>query len=121
MKGRRSKLLRAFVADIERAERWTQADAAFFKRLGEGYPHEVREPVFCWLWANHDQVHQVRHWQGGSIARIGGEGIAQMMREEGMVGSHGDPPNANSVRRVWARVCQEKEERAAREAAKLDR
>jgi hypothetical protein len=113
MKDRRSKLLRAFVADIERAERWTKADEALFKRLGEGYPYEVREPVFCWLWANYDQVHQLRHWQGGSIARIGWEGIAQMMREEGVVGSRGDPPNANSVRRVWGRVCRKIEARAA--------
>jgi hypothetical protein len=44
-----------------------------------------------------------------------------MMREDGVVGSRGEPPNANSVRRVWARVRQDKEERAAREAAELDR
>ncbi len=121
MKDRRSKRLRAFVADLERAERWTKADTAFFDRLREEYPYGVREPVFCWLWVNFDQVHQVRYWQGGRLARIGWEGIAQMMREDGVVGSRGEPPNANSVRRVWARVCQDKEERAAREAAELDR
>lgn len=121
MKDRRSKLLRAFVADLERSARWTKADEAFFKRLEEEYPYGVREPVFCWLWVNFDQVFQVRHWQGGRLARIGWEGIAQMMREDGVVGSRGEPPNANSVRRVWARVCQDKEERAAREAAELDR
>jgi hypothetical protein len=121
MKDRRSKRLRAFVADLERAERWTKADAAFFDRLREEYPYGVREPVFCWLWVNYDQVHQVRYWQGGRVARIGWEGIAQMMRDDGVVGSRGEPPNANSVRRVWARVCQDKEKRAAREAAELDR
>jgi hypothetical protein len=121
MKDRRSKLVRAFVADIERAERPTKADEAFFKRIWEGYPYEVREPVFCWLWANYDQVHQLRHWRGGNIARIGWEGIARMMREDGVIGSRGDAPNANSVRRVWARVCREKDEREAREAAKRDR
>jgi hypothetical protein len=121
MKDRRSKRLRAFVADIERAERPTKADAAIFKRLSEGYPYEVREPVFCWLWANYDQVQQVRHWRGGNLALMGWEDIAKMMREDGVIGSRGDPPNANSVRRVWARVCQKKEERDPREAVKTGR
>jgi hypothetical protein len=56
MKDRRSKRLRAFVADLERAERWTKADTALFDRLREEYPYGVREPVFCWLLVNYDQV-----------------------------------------------------------------
>jgi hypothetical protein len=32
---------------------------------------------------------------------------------DGVTGSRGNPPNANSVRRVWDRVCQDKEERNA--------
>jgi hypothetical protein len=118
MKDKRSKRLRDFVAEVERAERPTKADEAFWKRVSEGYPYQVREPVFCWLWANYDQVQQVRHWRGSNLALMDWEDIAKMMREDGVIGSRGDPPNANSARRVWARVCQDKEERRAREAAK---
>ena len=38
------------------------------------------------------------------------------MVEDGVKGSRGEPPNANSVRRVWGRVCRDKADRDAREA-----
>jgi hypothetical protein len=113
MKDRRSKLLRAFVADIERAERPTKADEAWIARPSL-YPFGIRDAVFCWLWANYDHVAQMR---GGVPPRLGWEGFAAIMREDGVIGSRGEPPNANSVRRVWARVCREKEEQEAKKAA----
>ena len=38
------------------------------------------------------------------------------MALEGILGSRGEPPNANSVRRVWDRVVRDKERREARKA-----
>ena len=116
MKDRRSKLVRALVDDLERAERPTKWDAAFFTRLPP-YPYGTRDAVFCWLWANHEQLDQLLHWKGTRVARIGWEGIVTMMREDGVIGSRCQPPNANSARRVWGRVCREIEERAARQSA----
>ena len=69
-------------------------------------PCRLREPVYAWLWANMAQVTKARrptvgynpmHWSA----------IARIMEFEGIKGSRGEPPNANSVRRVWGRVCQD--------------
>ena len=37
-----------------------------------------------------------------------------IVAEDGILGCWGKPPTANAVRRVWCRLCREKEERAAR-------
>ncbi len=64
-----------------------------------------RQPVFCWLWANHREVTEQRRRLDG----LTWEGIAKIMEKDGRVGSHGKPPNGHSVRRVWDRVCKEVE------------
>jgi len=59
------------------------------KTLGT-YPYNNREAVFCWLWANYDEVMEARErW------RVGWEGIAYIMREDGVKGWKGEPPTAN--------------------------
>jgi hypothetical protein len=118
MPDRRSKVLKALAADIERADRPSAADKAIFAKLSAQYPHLTREPVFCWLWDNHEQVDELRNWRGTGLARVGWDELAKIMAEDGVVGSRGLPPNGNSVRRVWARVQRNKAERAKRESAK---
>jgi hypothetical protein len=89
------------LAEVTRSERWTRADEAWFKRPRE-YPIERRQPVFCWLWANHHEVTELRRKMF-----LGWQQIADIMRNDGVVGSRGAPPNANAVRRVFGRVCLE--------------
>ncbi len=78
-------------------------------------PCRYREPVYAWLLANFDKVVRALQprngWNGMQWAEI-----AHIMTLEGIVGSRGDPPNANSVRRVWVRVCRDKAKREAKEA-----
>jgi hypothetical protein len=75
--------------------------------LVTGWPFNCREPVFCWLWANHIEITELRRRLDGPTW----EGIATIMREDGVVGHHGLPPKGNSVRRVWGRVCRKVEAR----------
>jgi hypothetical protein len=86
--------------------------------MAADYPHMTREPVFCWLWDNYEQVEQLRSWRGTGLARIGWDELAKIIAEDGVVGSRGLPPNGNSVRRVWSRVRQDKMERAEHANAK---
>ena len=44
--------------------------------------------------------------------------IARITVIDVVVGSRGAPPNANSVLRVWDRVCQNKEEQDGRKAGR---
>ncbi len=48
-----------------------------------------------------------RHW-------LSWDTIDLIIAEDGILGRWGKPPTGNAVRRVWGRVCQEKEERASR-------
>ena len=75
-------------------------------------PTSGKEPVYTWLWVNFDQVLKARtRWDG-----LRWDAIARVMTEDGILGSRGEPPNANSVRRVWDRVVRDKERREARKA-----
>ena len=75
-------------------------------------PCNWRKPVYAWLLANHDRVLVARtSWDG-----LSWEAIAQVMTEDGILGSRGELPNANSVRRVWDRVVRDKEKRDAWDA-----
>jgi hypothetical protein len=67
-------------------------------------PCRWREPVYAWLLANHAKVVKARQPRNGWNG-MKWEEIARIMALDGVVGSRGDPPNANSVRRVWDRVC----------------
>lgn len=81
--------------------RRTKADEAFIKAMTD-YPHNRREAVFCWLWVNHEGVHEmVERW------KCSWHGVAKVMELDGVVGSRGAPPTGNAVRRVWGRVCRE--------------
>ena len=120
MKHRKSKTLVNAVAEIEKihrgmglSKREERSWLAHMAKAEAEYPFNVHEPVFCWLWVNHDEV---------ALLRIGGlrwtwYGIAKTMQEEGVKGSRGEPPNSNSVRRVWGRVCLDVERWRARKAA----
>lgn len=116
MKHRKSKALVSAVAEIEKIHRGmglTKQEEASMAKMRAEYPFNVREPVFCWLWVNHDEV---------ALLRVGGMrwtwyGITQAMLEDGVKGSRGEPPNPNSVRRVWGRVCLDVKQWAARRAA----
>jgi hypothetical protein len=108
MKDRKSKLLRGVLVEINKPRFQTKADRDLLARLTD-YPFNFREPVFCWLWANHAEVLNLRtRWDG-----LTWESIASIMREDGVLGHHGQPPTANAVRRVWGRVCREIEARDA--------
>jgi hypothetical protein len=80
-------------------------------------PCRWREPVYAWLLANHAKVVKARQPRNGWNGMEWDE-IAHIMVLDGVVGSRGDPPNANSVRRVWGRVCQDKERWEERKAAR---
>jgi hypothetical protein len=114
MRNRKSKLLRDVIADMDQV--LEKAKARKFVLRGPVYPFNCREAVFCWLWANHAEVTNLRtRWD-----YITWKGIAMIMQEDGVKGWKGEPPNANSVRRVWGRVCREVEEREAWEATELE-
>jgi hypothetical protein len=106
MKDRKSKLLRDVLTELNRPRFQTKADRDLLA-LVTNWPFNVREPVFCWLWANRAEVAELR----GRLDGPTWEGIATIMREDGVVGHHGLPPNGNSVRRVWGRICQKIEAR----------
>ena len=78
-----------------------------------------RSTVYAWLWANMAQVanarrsmigHNPMHWPA----------IAWIMDCEGIKESRGEPPNANSVRRVWGRVCRDFERHESPKEAARD-
>lgn len=107
-----SKLLANAVAEMNKPE---------FPGSGRGLreflsdPCNWREPVYAWLLANLERVLKVRYPK--SRNPMTWCEIARIMELEGVKGSRGDPPNANSVRRVWHRVCADFKARVAREEA----
>ena len=110
MKDKRSKLLRAVVAEINKPHRTTAAERRMFEQMAD--PSNWREPVYAWLWVNQAEVLDLRtRWDG-----LSWKGIVRIMVEDGVKGSRGEPPNANSVRRVWGRVCRDKADRDAWDA-----
>lgn len=106
MKDRKSKLLRDVLTELNRPRFQIKADRDLLA-LATDWPFNCREPVFCWLWANHAEVTELRRRLDGPTW----EGLATILREDGVVGHHGLPPNGNSVRRVWGRVCRKIEAR----------
>ena len=115
MKDRTSKRLATLQAELDKQRAGTPRQrrlmAKLLEHLGD-YPFNTRDPLFCWLWANHAAVADMRQrWD-----RVGWDGIAQVAGLDGIKGSRGEPPNANSVRRVWTRVCREIEEDGKRKA-----
>ncbi len=70
------------------------------------YPCRSRKPVDTWPLANHVKVIKARQHRNGWNGLQWGE-IARIMALDGILGSRGEPPNANSVRRVWDRVVRE--------------
>ena len=96
----RSKLLEA--TNVERAKcRYRKISKAEWDDIFD--PCRWREPVFAWLLANWEQVFKARTRLEMS-ARLEWKDIARIMELDGVKGSRGEPPNANSVRRVWDRV-----------------
>ena len=96
----RSKLLEA--TNVDRAKRrYRKISKAEWDDIFD--PCRWREPVFAWLLANWEQVFKARTRLEMS-ARLEWKDIARIMELDGVKGSRGEPPNANSVRRVWDRV-----------------
>ncbi len=112
----RSKLLAAAVAERDKP-RFRHMSRKEWDEVFD--PCRSREPVYAWLLANHAKVIKARQHRNGWNGLQWGE-IARIMALEGILGSRGEPPNANSVRRVWDRVVRDKEERDARKAARSD-
>ena len=71
-------------------------------------PCRWREPVYAWLWANWEQVAKARMHQN-RWNRLHWQQITRIAELDGIKGSRGEPPNANSVRRVWDRVVRDLE------------
>ena len=108
----RSKLLAAAVAERDKP-RFRHMSRKEWDEVFD--PCRSREPVYAWLLANHAKVIKARQYRNGWSGMQWSE-IARIMVLEGILGSRGEPPNANSVRRVWDRVVQDKEGRDARKA-----
>jgi hypothetical protein len=109
----RSKILAAAVTQRDKPP-WPRLSRAELDQISD--PCGWREPVYAWLLANHGAVVRARQHRNG-WNRMHWAEIARIMDMDGVKGSRGEPPNANSVRRVWARVCRDKEDRAAGTAA----
>lgn len=101
---KKSPHLTALLKHWNTPRRQTKADEAFIRRITD-YPHNRREAVFCWLWVNHEEVHEmIGKW------KCSWHGVAAAMDLDGIMGSRGAPPTGNAVRRVWGRVCREMEQ-----------
>ena len=110
----RSKLLAAAVAERDKP-RFRHLSRKEWDEIFD--PCRSREPVYAWLLANHVKVIKARQYRNGWSGMQWSE-IARIMALEGILGSRGELPNANSVRRVWERVVRDKEKRDARKAEK---
>jgi len=109
---KKSKLLTAFVKELDKPPYTQAANDALLAQMKD--PAFWHKPVYAWLLTNHDEVERLRaRWD-----RPRWESIAQIMAADDVIGARGAPPNGNSVRRVWKRVCRDKTARDAREAAK---
>ena len=61
-----------------------------------------RSPLYRWLRENHADITTVM-----SLPRPSWTALAETAAEAGQVDDHGKPPNANSVRAAWIRVCRD--------------
>jgi hypothetical protein len=104
-----SKLLAAAVAQWDTPP-WRRLNRKELDQILD--PCAWREPVYAWLLANHAKVVRARQHRNGWNGMHWAE-IVRIMEMEGVNGSRGEPPNADSVRRLWGRVCRDKEEREA--------
>ena len=95
-----SHLLAATLAQRARP-RWRRISRAEWDQILD--PCQWREPVYGWLLANWEQVAKART-SSAERSRMEWKEIARIMELDGVKGSRGEPPNANSVRRVWQRV-----------------
>jgi hypothetical protein len=112
MRHPKSRTLAAVIEEWSKPLTTTKADKAFFAWLSD-YPHNSREAVYCWLWDNHAELTRLlTEW------RPTWETIAVIMTEDGILGARGAPPTGNAVRRVWKRVCRDKEERDRRKGTR---
>ena len=109
---KKSTLLVAFTRELDKPPYSKAANDALLARMQD--PAFWHKPVYAWLLTNHEEVERLRaRWD-----RPGWRSIAQIMAADDVIGARGAPPNENSVRRVWKRVCRDKAARDAREAAK---
>jgi hypothetical protein len=61
-----------------------------------------RSPLYRWLRENHADIATAM-----SLPRPSWTALAETAAESGQVDDHGKPPNANSVRAAWIRVCRD--------------
>ncbi len=71
-----------------------------------------RSPLYRWLRENHADIATAM-----SLPRPSWTALAETAAESGQVDDHGKPPNANSVRAAWIRVCRDLGKPARRTAA----
>ncbi len=109
---KKSTLLTAYIKELDKPYYNEAASQALLTAMQD--PSFWHKPVYAWLLKNHAEVEQLR----ARLDRPRWESIAKLMAEDGVVGARGAPPNANSVRRVWKRVCRDKIARDAWQAAK---
>lgn len=105
---KKSKLLTEYIKEIDRPAYNEAASRAFLARMQD--PAFGRKPVYAWLVTNHEEVEKLR----ARCDRPFWETIAKLMAEDGVIGTRGAPPNGNSIRRVWKRVCRDNAARDAR-------
>ncbi len=113
MQDRISLRSKALVATLKQREEppWRKTTR---REIAEWFdPCRIREPVYAWLWANRAQVAKARRPTVG-YSPLHWSAIARIMEFEGIKGFRGEPPNANSVRRVWGRVCRDFERQESR-------
>jgi hypothetical protein len=71
------------VVEIKAADRGMPEAKAVFAEMKVSYPHMTRQPVFCWLWDNYEQVSELRNWKGMRIARVGWDELAAIGSRRG--------------------------------------
>jgi len=55
---KKSPHLTALLKHWNKPRRRTKADKELIRAISD-YPHNSREAVFCWLWDNHEGVHEM--------------------------------------------------------------
>jgi hypothetical protein len=110
---KKSKLLAKFTKELDKPPYDEAAGKALLAKMED--PAFWHKPVYAWLLKNHAEVEQLRaRWD-----RPRWETIAKLMAGDGVIGARGAPPNGNSVRRVWKRVCRDKAAREVEQARKI--
>jgi hypothetical protein len=77
------------------------ARGALAKRILEK-AQSRRSPLYRWLRENHADIVTAM-----SLPRPSWTALAETAAEAGQVDDNGKPPNANSVRAAWIRVCRD--------------